>query len=84
MGTKKSFKRGGFGGRQRNMAKYKLAKDAVLDYKNYTLLQKYLNERGKILPMRITGITAKDQRKLSLAVKRARFLALLPTGGVKK
>jgi len=82
MSTKNNSKRSG--GRQRATAKYKLAKDADIDYKNITLLQKYLNERGKILPRRVTGITAKEQRRLATAVKRARFLALLPTGGVKK
>jgi len=61
-----------------------MAKDADIDYKNVALLQKYLNDRGKIVPRRISGVTAKKQRQLSLAIKRARFLGLLTTGGVKK
>lgn len=71
-------------GRNRISAKYLLSKDADLDYKNVSLLAKYLNDRGKMLSRRTTGITAKEQRALSLAIKRARFFALLPVGGIKK
>ena len=53
-------------------------KDLVLDYKNPEQLKKFVNERGKILPRRITGTCAKHQRKLALEIKRARALALLP------
>ena len=49
-----------------------------IDYKNVKLLQKYTNEQGKIIPKRITGTKAKYQRQLSLAIKRARHMALLP------
>ena len=70
--------------RQRSTAKYQLLKDAVIDYKNVSLLQKYLNDRGKIVPRRISGITSKEQRQLTEAIKKARFLALLDVGGVKK
>jgi len=70
--------------RQKNMAKFQMPKDAKIDYKNVTLLQKYLTERGRLVPRRISGITATEQRKLSVAVKRARFLALLISGSVKK
>jgi len=65
------------------LVRYHLPADAVLDYKNVGLLQKYLNDRGKIVPRRITGISAKDQRKLVSAIKKARFLALLTTGRVR-
>lgn len=65
-------------------AKYVLPKDANIDYKNLSLLQKYLNDRGKMVPRRISGVTAKEQRALSLAIKRARFLALLPSGSAHK
>lgn len=51
---------------------------ASLDWKNVELLEKYVTERGKILPRRITGVCAKYQRELALAVKRARQMALLP------
>ena len=54
-------------------------KDApVIDYKDTRLLQRYISERGKIVPSRITAVGAKNQRKLASAIKRARFLALLP------
>jgi small subunit ribosomal protein S18 len=49
-----------------------------VDYKDLELLKRYINEQGKILPRRITGVSAKFQRQLTLAVKRARHLALLP------
>ena len=49
-----------------------------IDYKDIELLRKFITERGKILPRRITGLTAKQQRALTTAVKWARFLALLP------
>jgi small subunit ribosomal protein S18 len=70
-------------GKQRNTARYKLPKDAVIDYKNISLLQRYLNDRGKILPRRITDVSAKEQRLLVTAIKKARFLAILSSGGVK-
>lgn len=60
--------------------KYQLPEDADIDYKNIGLISKYVNERGKLISRRITGMNAKNQRKLTTAVKRARFLALLPTG----
>ena len=44
----------------------------------HTLLQRYISERGKIVPSRITAVSAKKQRELARAIKRARFLALLP------
>ncbi len=49
-----------------------------IDYKDTKLLQRYISERGKIVPSRITAVSAKKQRELALAIKRARFLALLP------
>ncbi|MBD0343372.1 MAG: 30S ribosomal protein S18 [Coleofasciculus sp. Co-bin14] len=49
-----------------------------IDYKDIDLLRKFITERGKILPRRITGLTAKQQRDLTTAIKRARILALLP------
>ncbi|MGN0298742.1 MAG: 30S ribosomal protein S18 [Lachnospiraceae bacterium] len=50
----------------------------TIDYKNVGLLKRYVSERGKILPRRITGNCAKHQRALTVAVKRARHIALMP------
>ena len=49
----------------------------IVDYKNIRLLRKYISENGKILPSRITNISQKKQRELSLSIKRARNLALI-------
>ena len=49
-----------------------------IDYKDVKLLQKFTTEQGKIIPKRITGTSSKYQRELSLAIKRARHMALLP------
>jgi len=49
-----------------------------IDYKDLELLKEYLSETGKIVPSRITGTKAKYQRQLATAIKRARFLALIP------
>lgn len=49
-----------------------------IDYKDLDLLKRFINEQGKILPRRVTGVSAKFQRKLTAAIKRARHLALLP------
>lgn len=50
----------------------------AIDYKNVQLLSRYVSERGKIMPSRITAVSTKKQRELSRAIKRARILALLP------
>ena len=49
-----------------------------IDHKDVRLLQRYISERGKIVPSRITAVSAKKQRELAKAIKRARFLGLLP------
>ena len=49
-----------------------------IDYKDVDLIKKFITERGKIIPRRLTGLTAKQQRDLTNAVKRARIVALLP------
>ena len=49
-----------------------------IDYKDTDLLKKFISERGKILPRRVTGTSAKYQRKLTIAIKRSRTMALLP------
>lgn len=50
----------------------------IVDYKDEKLLSRFLTERGKILPRRLSGISARHQRQLAVAIKRARYLALLP------
>nr|QUE28579.1 ribosomal protein S18 [Porphyrostromium japonicum] len=49
-----------------------------IDYKDIDLLKKFVTEQGKILPRRLTGLTAKQQKKVSKSIKRARMLAYLP------
>ncbi len=53
-------------------------KNLILDYKNADQLKKFVNDKGKILPRRATGACAKHQRDITLAVKRARQIAILP------
>ena len=53
-------------------------KIAMVDYKDTQVLRRYLSERGKIVPRRVTGTCARHQRQLTTAIKRARHLALLP------
>ena len=53
-------------------------KDNVIDYKDTIKLKRYVSERGKILPRRITGNCAKHQRALTVAIKRARHISLMP------
>jgi len=55
-----------------------LPTNEVIDYKHVELLSKFLTEQGKILPRRMTGLTTKQQTRLTKAVKRARMLSLLP------
>ena len=50
----------------------------VVDYKDDKLLGRFLTDRGKILPRRLSGVTARHQRQIAVAIKRARYLALLP------
>jgi len=50
----------------------------VIDYKDFARLRHYVSDRGRIQPRRRTGVCAKHQRRLALAIKRARYLALLP------
>lgn len=64
--------------RRRKVCAFCAEADSVIDYKDAAKLRKYVSERGKILPRRITGTCAKHQRALAVAVKRARQLALLP------
>ena len=64
--------------RRRKTCPFSGANAPKIDYKDVKLLQRYVSERGKIVPSRITAVSAKKQRELSQAIKRARFLALMP------
>jgi small subunit ribosomal protein S18 len=64
--------------RRRKVCPFSGANAPKIDYKDVKLLQRYVSERGKIVPSRITAVSAKKQRELAKAIKRARFMALLP------
>ena len=64
--------------RRRKSCPFSEAGALKIDYKDVRTLQKYISERGRIIPRRITSVSAKHQRSLALAIKRARFLGLLP------
>ncbi|MDA1118406.1 MAG: 30S ribosomal protein S18 [Proteobacteria bacterium] len=64
--------------RRRKFCRFTADKVEWIDYKDIEVLKDFINENGKIIPARITGTAAHYQRQLSTAIKRARFLALLP------
>ncbi|MBR6293200.1 MAG: 30S ribosomal protein S18 [Lachnospiraceae bacterium] len=64
--------------RKKKVCSFCVEAGAVIDYKDVNRLKKYISERGKILPRRISGTCAKHQRALTVAIKRARHLSLLP------
>lgn len=69
--------RGRFGAR-RKVCSFCADKVDIIDYKQTDVMRRYITERGKILPRRKTGTCARHQRRLALAIKRARHVALLP------
>ena len=71
-------RRRGGGMRRRKVCQFCAEKNSEIDYKDVETLKKYVTERGKILPKRITGTCAMHQRELTKAIKRARIVALLP------
>jgi len=64
--------------RRRKTCPFTAKDEPVIDYKDVRLLQGYLSERGKIVPSRITAVSAKKQRELAKAIKRSRHIGLLP------
>ncbi|MCI6174552.1 MAG: 30S ribosomal protein S18 [Clostridiales bacterium] len=82
MAYQKSNSEGGFrrkgGFHRRKKVCVFCGKDNEISYKDVNKLKRYISERGKILPRRITGNCAKHQRELTTAIKRARHLAILP------
>src|SRR5580704_9831602 len=92
---RKSFKKdgdnGGFGGRGGDgprrgprPARMSIPKGTEINYKNVAFLQKCLTERGKLFSRRLTSANATQQRQITVAVKLARFLGLLPVGSTKR
>lgn len=64
--------------RRRKFCRFTAEKVEWIDYKDIEVLKDFINENGKIIPARITGTKSRYQRQLSVAIKRARYLALLP------
>ncbi|HOV02959.1 MAG TPA: 30S ribosomal protein S18 [Kaistiaceae bacterium] len=64
--------------RRRKTCPFSGANAPKIDYKDIRLLQRYISERGKIVPSRITAVSAKKQRELAQAIKRARFIGIMP------
>lgn len=64
--------------RKKKFCKFTIEKTKEIDYKDIQILRNYITESGKIVPSRITGTCAKYQRQLARAIKRARYLSLLP------
>lgn len=76
--------RGGRGGRRgpkRKVDPFLADKTLQIDWRDPNLLSRFITERGKIVPRRVSGVTAKNQRKLAVAIKRARQMSILPYGG---
>jgi len=74
------------GGRRRSRRKvdrFLADKTMVIDYKDPSTLKYFITERGKIVPRRVSGLVARNQRKITRAIKRARMLALMPFTTVK-
>lgn len=72
------MKRRSGGRRRKKVCVFCGDKNSAIDYKDVNRLKRYVSERGKILPRRITGNCAKHQRALTVAIKRARHIALMP------
>ena len=75
-GVGRGFRRRGMG--RRKVCRFCADKGMLIDYKDTRVLGSFLSERGKIIPSRITGNCARHQRQLTVAIKRARTVALLP------
>lgn len=79
----RGFDRGG-DRRMSRGARFQIPSIESIDYKNVALLQKFITERGKMVSRRFSGISAKEQRAVSLAIKHARYLGLLSVGSAKR
>lgn len=76
--TQQKDQKGGRGSRRRLQDYFLQNKGTEIDYKNAELMRRFLSPEGKILPGRRTGLTSKNQRKITKAIKRARAVGLLP------
>lgn len=80
-------RRGGGGGGQRRSRRkvdpFLVDKNLKIDWRDAQLLSRFITERGRIVPRRVSGVTAKNQRKLAVAIKKARQMGLIPFGGHK-
>ena len=77
VGFKKPYKKTS----RKKVCNFCVDKSEYIDYKDINKLKKYITEKGKILPRRMTGVCARHQRELAVAIKRARVMALLPYVG---
>ncbi|MCB9534930.1 MAG: 30S ribosomal protein S18 [Myxococcales bacterium] len=68
---------------RRKVDRFLADKTLVIDYKDPSILKYFITERGKIVPRRVSGLCAKNQRKITQAIKRARMVALMPFTTVK-
>lgn len=75
---RRPYRQNNMRGRRKKVCLFCTEKTAVIDYKDALKLRKFTSERGKILPRRVSGACAKHQRELTVAIKRARVVALLP------
>jgi len=69
---------GGRGRGRRKVDRFLADKTLVIDYKDPSILKYFVTERGKIVPRRVSGLCAKNQRKITQAIKRARMISLMP------
>ena len=69
---------GGGGAARRKVCRFCAETTTLIDYKNPQLLKSFLTDRGKVVPARISGVSARQQRQITKAVKRARYMGLLP------
>lgn len=80
----RGYGRDGADRRMSRGARFQIPSIEAIEYKNIPLLQKFVTERGKMVSRRFSGISAKEQRAVSVAIKRARYLGLLSVGSAKR
>ncbi len=76
--SENDFRKRRFGGRRKKVCAFCVEKATSIDYKDAAKLRRFITERGKILPRRMTGNCAQHQNALGVAIKRARLMALIP------